>query len=82
LNYEVQDGSEDFYEAWNEYTILCPNFELFDTLTFDKDPGAMISKRGEFSIHRCNPLKRNDCKDKSEIDEFIKDLIVEIWSLS
>jgi len=42
----------------------------------------MISKRAEFSIHRCNPKKRNDCKDKSEIDEFIKDLSVDIWSVS
>jgi len=41
----------------------------------------MISKRGEFSIHRCNPQKRNDCKDESEIDLFIKDLVVDIWTV-
>jgi len=41
----------------------------------------MISKRAEFSIHRCNPEKRNDCKDESEIDTFIEDLVVDIWSV-
>ena len=40
----------------------------------------MLSKRGEFKITRCDPAKRNDCKSDEEINEYIKDLQVEIWS--
>ena len=41
----------------------------------------MISKRAEFSILRCNPEKRNDCKNETEIDLYIQDIAVDIWSI-
>ena len=41
----------------------------------------MISKRAEFSITRCNPEIRDDCKDASEIDLFIQDIGVDVWSI-
>ena len=40
----------------------------------------MRSKRAEFNIIRCNPEKRNDCKSHEEIDLFVKDLAIDIWS--
>ena len=59
---------------------MCPDFGDNETFIFDQDMGAMISKTGEFSIRRCNPELR-ECKSKDEIDEFIKDLVVDIWAV-
>ena len=40
----------------------------------------MRSKRAEFNIARCDPSRRNDCKSPAEIDLFIEDLAIDIWS--
>ena len=40
----------------------------------------MIAKRAEFIISRCDPEKRTDCKSDEEIDEYVKDIAIDIWS--
>ena len=40
----------------------------------------MFQKRAEFTISRCNS-DTNECKSKEEIDNFISDLVVEIWAV-
>ena len=39
----------------------------------------MKSKKIEFSIERCNP-KIRECANETDIDEFIKGLLVQNWA--
>lgn len=50
--------------------------ETYRELQLEGDPGSMVSKKVIFNIQAC---QGRDCKNKTEIDEYAKDVSIEQW---
>ena len=65
--------------------MVCPDFKEGEGFTLKGDSGSMITNTWEFKINRCNDslqkeMGREKCHSKEIIDEWIKDVLVEIWN--
>ena len=71
------------YETWKGYTIICPDKEEFIELRGDSS--SMYLSAMTFKISKCLPEDREGktpCKTDPEINEFLKDMQVDMWSLN
>jgi hypothetical protein len=61
--------------------LICPDTKPDGFLGFQLEgsQGEMISKNFGFYIKRC--MNKPNCKKKSEIDEYISDLLVQGWNI-
>ena len=77
--------SVDIFHTWDGFTIVCPEIEDGDGFTIKGDLGSMLSKKMNMVVERCNNTARlelglSECYNKTEIEEYIEDLQVDVWT--
>ena len=72
-------SSITIFKAWAGYSMICPDFgdDLKD-FTLEGDTEAMITQNFILNFDRCNTSARNDCRSSSEIDNYIKNIRIDI----
>jgi hypothetical protein len=65
--------------------MICPNFGetidgeyTLDDFTLEGDTESMITQNFILNFDRCNTSARTDCKSDAEIDEYIKDVRIDV----
>lgn len=65
--------------------MICPNFGetidgeyTLDDFTLEGDTESMITQNFILNFDRCNTSSRTDCKSDAEIDQYIKDVRIDV----
>lgn len=80
--YESLDNNntaQKLWESWDGYTIICPDETNLPPIQLYGDRSSVYSKHMQFNIRMCDKKKNPNCKNESQINEYLKDLQIDTW---
>ena len=82
LHNECTQEQIDYFNVWTGFSLLCPDPDFVKDLKLYGDTSLNQRKSLIMSVAKCNnKIWKVKCASDEEIDEYIKDIAIETWTI-